>query len=217
MDLPLDPVTLYEYETLARAAGYQKVIGIDEAGRGPLAGPVVVAAVALPAGKELEALNDSKQLSEKTRKTLFPLITEDPDIHWSVAVIDAEIIDQLNILRATIKGMRDCAAAIADADLAFIDGNPVDGMHCPAINVVKGDAKCACIAAASIIAKVHRDRLMAQYDAEYPGYDFADHKGYGTRSHLRALRHNGPCPLHRRSFAPVGEIIRDSRQLDLGL
>ncbi len=217
MELPEQPADLYECERIARSAGFRKVIGIDEAGRGPLAGPVVAAAVHLPPHKELPGINDSKQLSAKQRENLYAAITQDPEIHWAVAVLGAREVDKINIYQAACEAMRQAAAEIDEADFILVDGNPVHDLPCPARNIVKGDAKCACIAAASIVAKVHRDRLMHEYDELYPGYGFAAHKGYGTTEHLEALARLGPCPIHRRTFSPVARVVNAARQGELDL
>ena len=217
LDLPFTPGTLYECEEIAREAGYHKIIGIDEAGRGPLAGPVSVASLYIPPGKELPGINDSKQLTEKQRKSLYELITNDPELEWSVIDIDATVIDDINILQATYKGMRQVAKDIKDVDLIFVDGNAVPDLPYESINLVKGDGRAACIAAASIIAKEHRDQLMIKYDQEYPEYGFASHKGYGTKKHLEALEEFGPCDIHRKSFAPVQKALNKGLQGDLGL
>ncbi len=213
MELPPSPSTLYAYARLAAEAGYRRVVGIDEAGRGPLAGPVVAAAVCLPVGLEIPGIDDSKQLTVRQRDRLYELLQSTSDIHIGLCVVMPDQIDRLNILRATHHAMRPAATQVAP-DFIFVDGNPVPDLPAPARNIVKGDAKCASIAAASIIAKVHRDRLMAGYDATYPGYGFARHKGYGTAAHLEALRRLGPCPIHRRTFAPVAALLN---QPELGL
>lgn len=218
MQLPEQPLDLYEYQRIAFAEGYRLVAGIDEAGRGPLAGPVTAAAAVLPLEIELPDLNDSKQLSERQRERLFELLTSSPDVSWAIADIPPRRIDEVNILNATHECMRLAAAELTNApELIFVDGNPVQGFGCPAVNIVKGDAKCAAISAASILAKVHRDRLMVSYDAEYPGYGFAKHKGYGTAEHLAAINELGPCPIHRMTFAPVAKVVNESKQGELDL
>jgi ribonuclease HII len=180
------------------------VAGVDEAGRGPLAGPVVAAAVILPRDFHHNLLNDSKQLTSREREHLYAELTSRPDIHWAVASSDVEIIDAYNILRATWRAM---VLALERLPLRP-DHVLVDGLRVPAIRLrqtalVGGDAKSYSIAAASVIAKVTRDRLMQQLHQQYPQYNFAQHKGYGTPEHLAALAHHGPSPAHRRSFAPV--------------
>jgi ribonuclease HII len=186
--------------------GYRLVAGIDEAGRGPLAGPVSVAAVILPKGYRHTVLTDSKKLTEKKREVLYEEITSDPDIAWHSVLIDAGTIDEINILQATWKGMAVAFTGLAEqADIALIDGKPVGNFPGEHKAVVKGDSLSLSIAAASIIAKVERDRLMIEYAAKYPEYHFERHKGYGTKLHLEALEKHGPCEIHRMSFAPVAK------------
>lgn len=182
----------------------KRVAGVDEAGRGPLAGPVVVAAVILDPERPIAGLNDSKQLSEARRDALDAEIRECA-LAFHVVEVGIEAIDRHNILQATLIGMRDALRGLAmPPDEALIDGNklPKD-LPCPARAIVDGDALVAEISAASILAKVHRDRLLVALDARHPGYGFAAHKGYPTPEHLAALERLGPCPAHRRSFAPV--------------
>jgi ribonuclease HII len=194
-------------ERLARSAGHWPVAGVDEAGRGPLAGPVVAAAVVLPDGVALAELADSKVLDAVTRERLFEEIQR---VALSVAVvaISAARIDQVNILRATHEAMAAAIARLAQPPrLALVDGLPVGGLACAHLAVIDGDVCCASIAAASILAKVPRDRLMADLDLLHPGYGFARHKGYPTPEHREALDRLGPCPEHRRSFAPVAAAL----------
>lgn len=194
-------------EREARAAGYARVCGIDEAGRGPLAGPVVAAAVILPEDFELPGLNDSKKLSAKRREALFEALMGDERVLKSVAEASVEEIDRLNILRATHLAMRRAAEGLKpQPDFCLIDGLAVPNFPLPSHNIVKGDARCLCIAAASILAKVSRDHLMQQLDRKFPMYGFARHAGYGTAAHLKALREYGVSPHHRRSFAPVAQM-----------
>lgn len=196
------------FEQEAHAAGFAVVCGIDEAGRGPLAGPVVTAAVVLPEGYELAGLTDSKQLTAKKREKLFESIMADERVQKSIASATAAEIDEHNILRATHLAMARAAQGLSlPADFALIDGLPVPNFPLPSKNIVKGDSRSLSIAAASILAKVTRDRLMAELDAQYPAYGFAKHAGYGTAAHLAALRAHGPCPEHRRSFAPVAQLL----------
>lgn len=180
------------------------IAGIDEAGRGPLAGPVVVAAVILDASRPIAGLGDSKALSANTREALAPQIRARA-LAWSVIVVDHVEIDLHNIFQATMRGMTRAALALAPTPtLVLIDGNKVPrDLQLPARAIVKGDAKEACISAASILAKTHRDALMLLCDQQYPGYGFAQHFGYPTPAHLERLRTLGPCPIHRRSYAPV--------------
>lgn len=196
-------------ENEARAAGYAAVCGIDEAGRGPLAGPVVAAAVILPPDFELAGLTDSKKLTAAKREKLFAALMQDARVQKSISAATAAEIDELNILRATHLAMARAAQGLADppADFALIDGLPVPNFPLPSKSIVKGDSRSLSIAAASILAKVTRDRRMQELDARYPAYGFAKHAGYGTAAHLAALRAHGPCPEHRRSFAPVAQLL----------
>ena len=195
-------------ERAARAAGYACVCGIDEAGRGPLAGPVVAAAVVLPPGLALPGLNDSKKLTARRREALYTQLREDERVLIGVGMAAAAEIDRLNILRATHAAMARAVAALPTAvDFCLIDGLPVPQFPLPQRALVKGDARCLSIAAASIVAKVTRDRLMKDLAQQYPGYGFEKHAGYGTAAHLAALRRLGPCPEHRRSFAPVAQLL----------
>ncbi len=190
----------YEYEEAFYARGYQAVCGVDEAGRGPLCGPVVAAAVILPAGLCLEGLNDSKKLTEKKREALFPVIQEEA-IAWAVASATPAEIDELNILNATMLAMRRAISALSpEADFALIDGNTVRNLPIPATAVIKGDSLSCSIAAASILAKVTRDRLCLELDAAYPQYKIAAHKGYPTAEHRELVRQFGPCEIYRKSF-----------------
>lgn len=200
---------LYAYEHAAWARGHEIVAGVDEAGRGPLAGPVSVAAVILPHDLCLPKLNDSKKLSAKVREELFDEIQEKA-IAVGTALIDAQTIDRVNIYQATINGMYEAIFSLQPAPQeVLIDAVPLDRLPMPSEPIIKGDAKSASIAAASIIAKVTRDRLMDEYDKIYPEYGFAQHKGYGTAQHIEALKKYGPCPIHRRSFEPVRSIAYD--------
>ncbi len=186
-----------------------RIAGVDEAGRGPLAGPVVVAAVILDPKRPIAGLDDSKRLSSKRREALEPLIFERA-LACAVIEVDTAMIDNINILQATLHGMRLALEALRHGpDLALIDGNrlPRD-LRCPARAIVGGDGSVDAISAASILAKVHRDRLMKAYDTIHPGYGFAAHMGYPTPMHLAALRELGPCAIHRRSFAPVAASLR---------
>ncbi len=184
------------------------VAGVDEAGRGPLAGPVVVAAVILDPDRPIDGLDDSKRLSEKRRAALFPLIMERA-LARCIVVVEADEIDRLNIFQATMVGMSRAVAGLQPAAVhALIDGNKLPrDLCCPGRAIVGGDALEPAISAASILAKVHRDRLMVQLDQIHPGYGFARHKGYPTAAHFASLRHLGPCAQHRRSFAPVRLLL----------
>lgn len=206
-EFTLPPAPDMSAETAAYEAGYRCVCGIDEAGRGPLAGPVVAAAVVLPAGYELPGLNDSKKLTAKQRERLYEALMTDERVQKCVAQASVEEIDRLNILYATHLAMRRAAEGLpAPADFCLIDGLAVPNFPLPSQNLVKGDARCLSIAAASILAKVTRDRYMAALDAEFPQYGFARHAGYGTAAHLKALREYGVTVHHRRSFAPVAQM-----------
>ncbi len=190
----------FEYEDKKRAEGYAFICGCDEAGRGPLCGPVVAAAVILPEGEIIDGLNDSKKLSEKKREALFDIIKEKA-VAYAIAEASPAEIDEINILNASMLAMRRAVAALpVKADFALIDGNCSRGFEIPTETVVKGDSKSYSIAAASILAKVTRDRLCIEQDALYPEYGIAKHKGYPTREHMDAVRVHGPSPIHRKSF-----------------
>ena len=190
----------YEYENLYRSQGFAAVCGVDEAGRGPLAGPVFAAAVILPDGLENIGLNDSKKLTEKKRDALFGIITEKA-VAWCVASADEKEIDELNILNATFLAMKRAVDGLAvRPDLALIDGNRRPGTGIREETIVKGDAKSISIAAASILAKVSRDRYMLELDKKYPEYCFAKHKGYPTALHYEMIKKYGVSPVHRLSF-----------------
>ena len=193
-------IDLWELENELYDSGISTLCGVDEAGRGPLAGPVCAAAVMLPRGIVIDGLNDSKKLSEKRREQLYGEITAKA-LHWSVAFASVEEIEELNILGATYLAMNRAIAGLGVVpELALVDGNRAAGVEYKTRCVVGGDGKCADIAAASIIAKVTRDWLMYQLDRQYPGYGFAKHKGYGTAAHYAAIRELGASPVHRPSF-----------------
>lgn len=190
----------FDYELALRNDGYTAICGVDEAGRGPLAGPVVAAACILPTDCIIEGLNDSKKLPEKKRERLFEEIKEKA-IAYAIASASNEEIDTLNILNATMLAMARAIEALpTKADFAIVDGNCVRNFPIPAITIVKGDAKSPSIAAASILAKVTRDRYCMEMDAMYPEYNFKKHKGYPTQEHRDLVMQYGPCPLHRRTF-----------------
>ncbi len=195
----------YSIEDELIKSGYTNVAGIDEAGRGPLAGPVIAAAVILPKDFPDIGLNDSKRLSAKRRETIYNMITDsNSNVIWGFAVVDQDIIDEINILNATYEAMRLAALSLSlKPDYVIIDGKPIK--NCPFRNhsIVKGDSKSLSISAASVIAKVERDRIMLKYSNEFPLYAFDRHKGYGTKVHMDALKEHGPCRIHRKSFAPV--------------
>lgn len=205
------------HERAAIASGAARLAGVDEAGRGPLAGPVVAAAFSAPldwleaeAARSLEGLNDSKQLTAAQRDRFFDVLAAPspaPGVCHGIAVVSPGEIDSLNILRATHLAMARALSQLSPLpDLALVDGLPVRGLPCPHRAIVSGDASSLLIAAASVLAKVTRDRIMVEADALYPGYGFAAHKGYGTRAHLDALARLGPSPIHRRSFGPVSQL-----------
>lgn len=190
----------YAYEIALREEGYTTVCGVDEAGRGPLSGPVVAAACILPIGCDIPGLNDSKKLSPKKRDLLFDRIRLTA-IAYGIGMASPAEIDEINILNATMLAMRRAIAALpVAADFALIDGNMAREMPIPCRCVIKGDAVSCSISAASILAKVTRDRICLEDDRLYPEYEFAKHKGYGTALHMQRLREYGPCPIHRRSF-----------------
>ncbi|HMO50385.1 MAG TPA: ribonuclease HII [Kiritimatiellia bacterium] len=205
---------MLDYERRGWASGYVRVAGVDEAGRGPLAGPVVAAAVIAPR-EQCEALwsgpwkrlTDSKRLTDKIRRAFFVSIQSEPGVEVGVGRCEAEEIDAVNILQATYRAMARAVEALpAPPDFVLVDGLPVKGLPAPHNAIVGGDGKSLLIAAASIIAKVTRDDRMLELDRRYPEYGFSRHKGYGTREHLEGLRRLGPCPAHRRSFAPVRQL-----------
>ncbi len=190
----------YSFEDAARAGGFTPVCGVDEAGRGPLAGPVCAAAVILPPGCEIEGLNDSKKLTEKKREALFPVIQQKA-LAWSVAFADVNEIDSFNILQATFLAMHRAVEGLSlPAAYALIDGNRLPPLAIPGETVVKGDSRSMSIAAASVLAKVSRDRVMLELDQQYPQYAFAQHKGYGTALHYERINEFGVSPVHRVTF-----------------
>ena len=194
-------INLKQYECELRSKGYKYICGIDEAGRGPLAGPVVVASVIMPENSMIEGVNDSKKVSEKKREKLYEEITKEA-ISYGVAIIDQNEIDRINILNATKHGLTTSIKELkVKPDIILVDAlTKIDTCGIPYNSIIKGDAKSYSIAAASIIAKVTRDRIMRQWDEVYPQYGFAKHKGYGTAAHIAAIKENGICPLHRLSF-----------------
>jgi ribonuclease HII len=190
-----------------RRAGATVIAGVDEAGRGPLAGPVVAAAVILPTKYSHEGLNDSKKLSPARRDAIYEELVSCEDVIWCAGEASVEEIEQLNILRATHLAMERAVRGLrVQPDMTIIDGLEVRDFPYAQQAVVKGDSKSLSVAAASIIAKVGRDRAMVEYDRQYPQYGFRKHKGYGTREHLENLRSHGPCPIHRQSFRPVAQL-----------
>lgn len=197
-------VDMLQYERSLQQAGFQLIGGIDEAGRGPLAGPVVVAGVIMPLNNIIDGVNDSKKLSAKKRDLLFDEIMAKA-IDVQVAIIDNEKIDEINILNATKLGMKRCAEGFAKVDKVLIDAVKLD-CNVKTLSIIHGDALSYNIAAASIVAKVTRDRIMLEMDEKYPQYGFAKHKGYGTAMHVDALKQYGPCPIHRKSF--IGHFVK---------
>jgi len=210
-------VDLLEFERALRRSGVQRIAGVDEAGRGPLAGPVVAAAVEFPAGwiteglpDELDGLNDSKQLSPARREFFYERLTGCTGIRYGIALAEPSVIDEINILQATHRAMTDALGQLTPPpDHVLVDGLRVRSLPHPQTALVRGDSRSFSIAAASVLAKVTRDRLMAGWDRQFPAYGFADHKGYGTPAHLAALAQHGPCPIHRRSFAPIKPAQRE--------
>lgn len=206
-----ETVDRFAYERALLVQGLTRIAGVDEAGRGPLAGPVVAAAVIFPAewiqqglAPEWVELNDSKQLTERKRERFFELITSAKEVLQAIAIVDAPMIDRLNILQATHHAMNEALAQLAvKVEHALVDGLKVPSLRWPQTPIVKGDSLSYSIAAASVLAKVTRDGMMHAYAQEFPAYGFAVHKGYGTKQHLAAITEHGPCAIHRRSFAPI--------------
>ncbi len=198
----------FRYEKKLRAVGVARIAGIDEAGRGALAGPVVAAAVILPEKFRRRRLNDSKQLAPELRQEIYHDLIGNASIVWAVGIVDSIEIDRINILRATHQAMRAAIAAlIAQPEHVLIDGLPVFPFPLPQTAIIDGDCLSVSIAAASVIAKVTRDRIMRDFCEKFPEYCFSQHKGYGTPLHLTKLHEHGPCPIHRRSFEPVAQPV----------
>ena len=208
---------LLQPEREFRAEGFGWIAGVDEAGRGPLAGPVTAGAVVFPPElAEYPGVFDSKQLSSEAREEILAELESIPGIQIGLGVVDAAEIDRINILKAAHLAMFRAVEKLQHVECVLVDGLPVKGFKVPARNLIKGDARSASIAAASIVAKVHRDRMMVAADAEFPQYGFALHKGYGTAAHLAALKKYGASVLHRKSFAPVRAVLPDAPE-QLGL
>jgi ribonuclease HII len=213
----------FEFERALWRQNVRRIAGVDEAGRGPLAGPVVAAAAILPARwaesglpAGLTGLNDSKQLTSAQREKFFSFLTACGEIEFAIAQIDAAQIDEINILQATHRAMNAALAQLnPQPQHALVDGRPVRTMRVPQTAIVKGDARSYSIAAASVLAKVTRDRLMLEFHAQFPEYGFAEHKGYGTARHLAAIEQFGACPIHRKSFAPLKQPESQSGTLRL--
>jgi ribonuclease HII len=200
------------FEKLVSNQGYNKIAGIDEAGRGSLAGPVVAAAVIFPKRIEIKGIDDSKKLSPSKRESLYDMIME-KSLDVKVGIGEHFLIDEVNILQATLLSMKKAVLGLSTRpDFLLIDGNCSIPVNIPQKAIVKGDSSCLSIAAASIIAKVTRDRLMVEYGEIYPGYGFSDHKGYGCASHLSAIAQLGPCEIHRKTFRGVREFVKIAKQ-----
>jgi len=196
----------WHFEQKAKEQGFSLVAGVDEAGRGPIAGPLVVAACILPE-QEWE-IDDSKKLSPKQRDRAYHALLANPNVIYAIEVLPRELIDEINILQATLLGMQKVIAKLSTVpQLVLVDGNRAPSFSIPAWPIVQGDTLSYSIGAASILAKVTRDALMQAYDAEWPMYGFAEHKGYPTAKHIEALQMHGPCPIHRRSYAPVKSVL----------
>ncbi len=199
----LAPKTMLIEEQKLWDMGYKTLTGIDEAGRGPLAGPVVAACIYIPKGIWIEGIQDSKKLTEKQRELLFKELTNHPQIEFGVGIVNHDVIDEINILQATFKAMRDAYHNLkVKTDYVLIDGVRL-ALPVPSMQLIKGDSRSYLIAAASIIAKVTRDHLMKEYHDKWPEYGFGKHKGYGTAQHRKALEDLGPCPIHRLTFEPI--------------
>lgn len=204
------------YENRLAMNGFHKIAGLDEVGRGPLAGPVVAAACILPQGALIENLNDSKQLTADERESVYNQLINEPNVFYGIGVVEVEVIDQINILQASFQAMRQALAVISvKPDYLLIDGNQLPFFEIPTECVIHGDSLSISIAAASIIAKVTRDRMMTELDAKWPVYGFKNHKGYATDEHMDAIRKFGPCPIHRKSFDPIKTMYFSDINLDL--
>lgn len=199
------------FEKKAKANGFTSIAGVDEAGRGPLAGPVVAAACIIKEGVVIEGVDDSKKLSPQQRASLFDQLIGCKDVCYGIGVVDADVIDAINILQATFKAMILAVEALSlKPDFVLVDGSHLPKWKVPSLAIVKGDSRSHSIAAASILAKETRDELMKQYEEKWPGYGFGKHMGYPTQSHVEALNKLGPCPIHRRSFEPVKRLLFQS-------
>lgn len=207
---------LYEFEEKLYDEGFYNICGVDEVGRGPLAGPLVVAACILPPFLRIDGINDSKKISEKKRKELYKIIIKNA-LAYNVVFISVEEVDQLNIYQATKKGMLEAINGLkVTPDHCLIDAMPLSELKMPHTSIIHGDARCASVAAASIIAKVVRDEYMEKMDVKYPNYGFKKHKGYGTKMHLQALEMYGPTPIHRKTYSPVSKYFSRQLSLDFG-
>lgn len=207
-------INLYEYEEALQDKGYKYVAGVDEVGRGPLAGPVVVAAVILPQNKRIKGINDSKKLTEKKREELYKVIMKEA-VAVSIAYVYEDVVDEINIYEATKKGMLEAVEKLSvKPEHVLIDAMPLHELEIEHTSIIHGDALSASIGAASIIAKVTRDHFMEKMDFKYPNYGFKRHKGYCTKEHLEALEKYGPCEIHRKSFAPVAKYYNKQLSFD---
>ena len=212
-----DDIDLYKYENELYDSGLNLIAGVDEAGRGPLAGPVVVASVILDQFERIPGLFDSKQISEKKREELYKLIIK-KSIAYKIVFVSVKDIDEMNIYQATKKGMLEAVNELSiKPDHVLIDAMPMDELKINHTSIIHGDALSASIAAASILAKVARDHYMEKMDIKYPNYGFKTHKGYGTKSHIEAIWKYGPCKIHRKTYSPVSDYIAKNRQLSLDL
>lgn len=205
---------LLKFEKAAQKQGFKAIAGIDEAGRGPLAGPVVAAACIIPFGLKIKGVNDSKQLTEQSRSDLYNIILENPTILSGIGIVSHQEIDRINIYQATIVAMLQAVAALAAVpDMLLVDGLQLPHPSIPCQKIIKGDCKSQSIAAASIIAKVTRDRIMETFHQEWPQYGFNKHKGYATEQHIEAIKKWGPCPIHRMTYEPLKSLNHKEAQL----
>ena len=210
----LESMMIWERNTIKR--GYKRIAGVDEAGRGPLAGPVVAAACILPEDTLIEGIDDSKKLSVSERSQVFQKILSLSDLDYGIGIVDSLIIDQINILQATFQAMLIAISRLSQKpDFLLVDGDKMPSAHLPGQAIIQGDSLSQSIAAASIIAKETRDQLMRAFDEQWPQYHFSAHKGYATEEHLLAIQKYGPCPIHRMSFAPLKSLDKKEHQLDL--
>jgi len=199
---------LLAFEKIKWNEGFSFVAGVDEAGRGCMAGPVVAGAVIFTDPEKIpDGIHDSKQMTHEARMAIREKLLAEPSVLWAVAEVQADEIDRINILQATWKAMRLAVAQLKQTQFILVDGNPVKGFELPSQSIVKGDAKSLSIGAASILAKTHRDLLMEKYAEQYPQYGFELHKGYCTAQHIEAVKQYGPCPIHRLTYAPIREIL----------
>ena len=213
----MEEMNLYKYEEELYDNDYKLICGVDEAGRGPLAGPVVVAACILPPFLRIKGINDSKKLTEKKREELYKIIVKEA-LAYKIVFVSEEDVDTLNIYQATKKGMLEAISSLdTKPDYCLIDAMMLSELDMPHQSIIHGDARCASIAAASILAKVTRDHYMEKMDIKYPNYGFKKHKGYGTKLHLEALEKYGPCPIHRKTYSPVTKYFSKQLSLDLDL